>query len=71
MAFKVRELMVNVMSGKGMTGLNLDGDPSTCMTKTISGDTCVASGWVGRNREMPQARLALLRNELRMTVARA
>jgi hypothetical protein len=77
MAFKVQELMVNVMSGKaGMTGPILGGDdPSTCMTKTISGEStaaCCVNGTIFfRNAAVPQARLALLRNELRMAVARA
>jgi hypothetical protein len=73
MAFKVQELMVNVMSGKaGMTGMLQADEVSTCMTRTISGVNCVGgSVWFGRSREVPQARLALLRQELRTAVARA
>jgi len=73
MAFKVQELMVNVMSGKagmtGMTGMLQADEVSTCMTRTISGVNCVGSAWFGRSREVPQARLALLRQELRTAVA--
>jgi hypothetical protein len=70
MAFKVQELMVNVMSGKAM--LLID-DVSTCMTRTIGPTTGICSdGSIAfRKPAAPQAQLALLRQELRTAVAQA
>ena len=62
MAFKVQELMINVMPGKA--GMMVAGDDlSTCMTRTIS---CIdMSIFAARSPEMPHGRLAALRHQLR------
>jgi len=62
MAFKVQELMVNVMSGKAGMMVAWE-DLSTCMTRTIS---CIdMSAFAARNPEVPHGRLAALRHQLR------
>ena len=72
MAFKVQELMVNVMSGKAMLAGD---DPSTCITRTITGPStpacCVAASEFAWRSAVPKAQLAALRHQLRTTVAQA
>jgi hypothetical protein len=69
MAFKVKDLMVDVLPGKGMVAA----DPSTCVTRTISSsfDCCadVSSAWLSPLGK--RGDLAVLRQQLRATVARA
>jgi hypothetical protein len=68
MAFKVKDLMVDVLPGRKALV-----DPSTCVTRTISSsfDCCADASSAWLSPLATRGDLAALRQQLRATVARA